>query len=463
MKTSILSFLLFIGSIGLSFSQQPTIKGEINFSVQKGTFEADLILSEIPRIQDYEILINTGMNIRFFRNLGDQFNYNYRRRYDPALAYESFLYSLPDNTGKGKFLPEGIRISYVGSFPVIADTLTASDWGDFKGNIAFNGKTIRADGMQCAWYPILYDLKKDIRYHKVTYDIVLNCVDCETLYLNGNSPVSGTSASFKSDKPTELSLFAGKYEMVNVENSYFLNPDITKGQLLELGKLMAVYKKFYEEKTNIPYTGNFTIIQTTPVSKKNAWFFVTYPSMFNIGHDDWGLKGFFAKEKEERFKSLLAHELGHYYFGSIYEFNSELGDMMTEAFPEYMSLKVSKEFSGEAACKGEIEEKIKKLQDFRAVPFSKVRTNGDYGNRNLYVYEYAPLILTAIEKEIGEEKMWNWIRSILTTHPDFTNYLFLEETLTVVLRDEKKVQDIKERYFESDASLENAVATIRRN
>ena len=82
------------------------------------------------------------------------------------------------------------------------------------------------------------------------------------------------------------------------------------------------------------------------------------------------------------------------------------------------------------------------------------------GCREIYVYYYAPIIFTAIEKEIGEAKMWKWLNAILQTKTDFTNYAFLEQTLSATIQDNNKLELIKSKYFNSDKAIENAIETI---
>ena len=52
---------------------------------------------------------------------------------------------------------------------------------------------------------------------------------------------------------------------------------------------------------------------------------------------------FFDPQRRDRYKAFIAHELGHYYFSTYRDFNSELGDMMNEGFSEYLAFKVSKD------------------------------------------------------------------------------------------------------------------------
>ncbi|HEY0040234.1 MAG TPA: hypothetical protein VGB71_06195, partial [Flavisolibacter sp.] len=46
----------------------PHVKGNVTFSVKKGTIECDLILSNMPQLSDYYFRLNSGMNIRYIKN-----------------------------------------------------------------------------------------------------------------------------------------------------------------------------------------------------------------------------------------------------------------------------------------------------------------------------------------------------------------------------------------------------------
>lgn len=129
----------------------PTLSGKIEISIKQGTMDADFKLSNIPRIKDYVIFLNAGFNVQYFRDSEDSFNYGYRKQYDNSQSYESFGYYFPDSTGEAKFLPKSLQFKYTGKFPVIDNLERASEVGDWKGNIAFNGETVRADGLQAGW------------------------------------------------------------------------------------------------------------------------------------------------------------------------------------------------------------------------------------------------------------------------------------------------------------------------
>jgi hypothetical protein len=341
-------------------------------------------------------------------------------------------------------------------YPVITDTTSVSDW---RGNIAFNGTTLRADGIQSAWCPILYDIESDKRYEKVTYDVDVTCSDCSVIYVNGSDPVSGTHALLKSKNPQDLTMFAGNFRSVNVNGNYFLNADAGDSQLVELEKTLHGYQRYLEKKLNIPYKGKAVYIQTTPVSKNNSWLFASYPTIVKVGWEE-GMKSFVTKDKGNGFLAYMAHELSHYYFGTVRTFNSPAGDMISEGFAEFLSLHITRALITDTLYREKLKSKARALRNFTAAPIAEIRSSADYMDRELYVYYYAPIIFSAIEKEIGEDRMWQWMKMLLQSPAVFTNYGFVEETLNKVVNDKTKFASIRDKYFRSANTLENALSIL---
>jgi hypothetical protein len=436
----------------------PHVQGSITISVKKGTFDCDLIVSNMPRLNDYYFRLNSGMNIRYIKNAEESMSpLEYERSLQDSLSSgESLAYYIPAYNKSGKYLPHTIRFNYVGMYPVITDTSSVVDW---RGNIAFNGTTLRADGIQSAWCPILYDIKTDRRYEKVTYDLDVTCNDCKVIYLNGSQPVTGTHAKVKSTKVQDLTMFAGDFKSVSINGNYFLNPDADDEQLAKLEKTLDSYQRYLEKKSGIPYRGKAVYIQTTPVSKNNSWLFASYPTIVKIGWDE-GMKSFVSKSEGPGFMQYMAHELAHYYFGTYRTFNSEIGDMISEGFAEFLALHITRTQISDSLYHVKLQSKARAMRNLNPTPVSKIRSKSDYRNRELYVYYYAPLIFSAIEKEIGEEKMWEWIRTLLQSPALLTNYIFFEQTLSKVVKDKNKFGLLREKYFNSEQSLQNAVSTL---
>jgi hypothetical protein len=464
MNFRIVSCLILVTLSAKLFSQEnaPHLKGKVTISIKQGTFECDLTLSNIPRVQDYFIRLNSGMNLLHIRS---------KKPKDFLLAYdksdkdststgESSAYYFPDNDKKGKFLPEELQFRYVGKFPVANDTIDNFSREDWKGNIAFNGMSVRSDGRQSAWYPIIYDAKKEIVYDRVVYDIELTCIDCSTIYVNGNKPVKSNSAHLITTEPQEMTLFCGNYDFVDDGNIAILNPKFPQEKIDQFSNLVSSYKKYYEQKLNIKFNQTPIFINTTPTSIKNAWLFVSYPTIMGIGWGEYGLAGIFEEKSQKFYKPFIAHELGHYYFGTVKVFNSELGDMMSEGFTEYMALKLTEENQTEKNYDEVIAKKVENLKNFKPNSFSMVKSITDIADRETYVYYYTPIIFIAIEKEIGKNKMWEWLRNILETKVEFTNYEFLVSTLKNTLKNDKKAELIINEYFNNVNSTENAIKKI---
>lgn len=444
----------------------PLLTGKVKISIAEGTFDCDLTLQNIPQLENYFLRLNSGMNILHFKSVKpDEFMIYYDKSlYDTLSTGESNAYFFPTNDRKSKFLPEAVRVKYVGKFPVVADTIEDYSRKDWKGNIAFNHNSVRTDGMQTAWYPVLYDIENDKTYEHVRYDLEIVCEDCSTLYVNGNAPVKATHATLKSDIPQELTLFCGDYDFSEIGETYILNPGITDEQIREFSELINTYKAFYTQKLSLPFDQPVTFVQTTPTSRKDGWLYVSYPTIVSIGWGENGLESLFDPRLQNWYRPFIAHELGHYYFGNYKVFNADLGDMMSEGFAEYLALQLTKELIGKEVYTKLIRTKIEDLKGFNPVPFGKVRSALDYNDRELYVYYYAPMIFSAIEKEIGEERMWEWLKTILMTPVRFTNYQFLVETLEKTLADNpKQLSAIKATYFETKHALKNAIKTVEKN
>lgn len=455
MRKFIVVFCLF-SILGKAQTAEPKITGKVVVSIENGTFDCDLTLSDYPQISDYVIRLNSGLNILNFQAINEKpfLIYYEKANNDSTSTGESTAYYFPNNNRTGKFLPQKVRVRYTGKFPVIRDTLTdkhaREDW---KGNLAFNGKSLRADGNQSAWYPILYDMKSDVAYGSVRYDIDFECIDCSTLYINGNEPKKAKKFQFKSEVSREMSLFLGNYDFVSNNATFILNPDLSSEEIQSFTELINDYKSYYVEKLGIPYDLSVNIISTTPTSANNGWMFVSYPSIYNIGWGKNGLKSLFDPNIQNWYRPFMAHELAHYYFGTYRVFNSNLGDMMSEGFSEYLSFKVTEKFLGKAVLEEKFKKKKQELKGFKPTLFKDVKSQSDYKDRELYVYYYAPLLFWSIEQEIGEERMVNWLKFLLQQPTKFTDYAFMDEMLKKAIVDKNLYQKVKKELLDNPKFL----------
>jgi hypothetical protein len=462
MKKTALILILIVINCHNVLSQIPHLKGEVKISILNGTIESDLEYSNLPKLTNYSIWLNTGLNVRYFRNADDNYNYFFDKYYDDNKIDEAFQYYFPTKDKKVRFLPNDFKINYSGKFPVISDTLRASDRGDNKGINAFNGKSLRATE-QSVWYPILYDIDNDVALDKVTYDITIKCEDCKTIYLNGSAPVNGTSANFKSDKAVSLMLFAGLFDFNKNKNTYFINTDLNTEQENEFGSWTDKIVGFYEKKLKMNYGSPVTFIYSTPITKNSGWMFVTYPSIAIIQSEKYNMKTFFD-ESTNKIKNIsmmeyISHELGHYYFGTVFCPNSDLRPFFSEGLTEYLALQTTKEVIGEENYKKKIESYLKRTKDFTPKPLSIVKVNEV---DNTYRYDYAPLLITALEKEVGKEKVWNWLRTILNSDKQVkSDYEFFKSTLLKSGITEKEFKSFEDKYILSENAKENVYNSVK--
>jgi hypothetical protein len=225
--------------------------------------------------------------------------------------------------------------------------------GDNKGNIAFNGLTAMMTE-QSAWYPILYDVKNDIILNRYTYDLQVINEEGKAIYLNGDKPKAGIQNTFASASPVPMLLFAGNLTFQKLHGTCYINTGLSTKERELLAYWTNTITSFYAKKLLLSYGSTVSYISTTPVAKDNAWFFVTYPTIPIIG-TVYNMHSLFRNTNvltiDTAMFSYIAHELGHYYFGSLFYPNSDLKWVFLEGFTEYIALQFVKEKFGQEAYK----------------------------------------------------------------------------------------------------------------
>lgn len=458
---SVIALLTFLMTNKI-YGQIPHLAGKIIISIKSGTIDAELNLRNLPKTDNYTIWLNSGLNIEYFRDGNNQFNYSYNTEYNTELSSEALQHYFPSNDRKSRFLPNSLIVKYTGKFPVIADTTKAYDWGDWKGNIAFNGQTLRASE-QSAWYPIIYNKTDGIVIDKYTFDIELECSDCQTLYINGDKPQKAYKSNFKSVQAVPLLMFVGNYNFKEVDNIFILNSELDANKINTLTKTTNSIIKFYEEVLKTPYGKPVVYISSTPVSKKNEWMFVTYPTITVVGIDKYKLDNYFD-DKTYQFKqksniTFIAHELAHYYIGTKFVPNSELRWFFLEGLTDYLSIKTAKKILGIEIYQTIINNYINELKDFEPQQLNLIKLASEINDT--YRYRFTPLFLLAIEQEIGEDKMYQWIESIINGESVKTNYDFFLSSLRDTGVTEKQIKLIIETYIDNLKSKENIINRIK--
>ena len=395
----IICSLLFIN---VSVLAQPHISGSVELNREKGLFLCEFDLSKLPKVSNYRILLNHGMNIKSIKNSKGEFIIPAGKSNNEAQEYY-----LSNDSGDTLALPSQLKVSYTGAYPVYQDKKNAFD---FKGYIAINDKTIRA-AEQTKWYPVLYDVDNDALLDAYTYDIEVTIEDGSSIFLNGSPPVKSQKTRFKSEKAVPLFLFAGSFDFIDVDGDYIINANVTTNMAQKILANVAKIKKAYKNMMDEEFNDNIYLINHDPVKEmgpNQKWGFNIYPALAFAGYDFSQLL-----YNEERFHQsimgMFAHEMGHNYFG----LNARSGTLLwfwVESVAEYMSILALDELSNEGHIKWVLERKIESVKDKDFVPLIEVKDVEEIDE--VYRYNMGPLILKVFEGEFGKDKIVKVLKSL---------------------------------------------------
>ncbi|RZJ63735.1 MAG: hypothetical protein EOO45_20365 [Flavobacterium sp.] len=124
--------------------------------------------------------------------------------------------------------------------------------------------------------------------------------------------------------------------------------------------------------------------------------------------------------------SFYAHELGHYYFGSLLSPNSTLRWFFLESTAEYLSVKATAEAYGRDSTTSYIKYAGTLLKDRKIIPLFKIVKAEEIDER--YRYSYGALLLLAFEQRFGEQKTYRFLQTAIKRAGERTDYAFLKST-----------------------------------
>lgn len=432
----------------------PHIQGTIYLKMSDGLIDCKFRVSNLPPLTSYKILLNHGMNIRYFTSDSGQV-LHYDGYYNGKTSGEAIEYKLMKNKSVDlPVLPSAFGIQYKGAFPIYGDTLNSFD---FKGLIAFNGKTLRASE-QSKWYPVIYDVVREQMIDKYTFDITVYTEDARTVFINGCPPSQAQPAHFSSATARPLLLFAGDYDFIKAGNNYMLNAPVDSVTAHAIFREMDKLKAFYVEKLGIPYGEGIYLIShkaVEPFKPGRSWGFTTFPSFAYAGVDFESLitpQGGLAHTNI----AFFGHELGHYYF------HSESGPLLwfwLESATEYLSLKAAEAFTDTAFYHQRIRQYITSIKDKKYTPLARINKAADIDNG--YRYMYGPLILLCFEKQFGQKITYKVLSDVVkrAAHESITLDVFRQ----IVLANKIKEADFNRfyaDYLDADQAVSNTCDKI---
>ncbi len=447
-------FFIFLLSPIVGFSQIH-LEGEVRILMKEGLIAADLELSNIPKIEVYNILLNKGMNIQYFQN-SEKKVMPYSGYYNGKMKGEALSYTFIDDQRSLEPIPAQFKIKYRGAFPIYLDTLNTFD---FKGLIAFNGKTLRA-AEQSKWYPVIYDIANDRIIDNYTFAIRIICDDCKTVFINGDAPSQLQDNHYESKIPRQLMLYTGEYDFSNNRGNYILNADLDKTTGDMIFNEIELIKKFYAGKLQIPYDEKVYLIShqaVTPYRPDQSWGFAIFPTFAYAGVNFESLVNENGKFEPSNF-AFFAHELAHLYFNTNI-LSGQQGWFWLESTAEFLSLKASENFYPNFYL-----QKLGNYADFlmgkNYPPLMKIKSMDEIDED--YRYVFGPLIFIVFEAEFGSEATFKILSNLvaLSSQQSITLDDLKYQALQVGITSETYRQ-FENDYLGSPLALKNTIDKIK--
>lgn len=388
----------------------PLTTGSVRLDIATGRVEGDVCLSNSPANAQGHFVLNAGLNVAQVID-GEGKPVGFDGWYAPGVDGEARVYTLAEPIAK-------ICVQYVGAFPLYPkhDAL-----GDFKGMMAFNGDSARFTE-QSAWLPQAFDPKARARSSQSRYDLQVNCAGCRFLYLNGSPAIEGAQGRFRSDTARPILLFGGSGPITRTAQVTILNETLPAAKVDVLSNTVQKVADVHSRYMGVPLADRPTFLRMVTLNQierdreGSEWGFATWPTIAmsgSIGNvADSLLTG---GEQAERRVQYIAHEMGHYYFGTLNRPQGPYFWFLLESSAEFLSIKALRGISGDAAADryvAGLQAAVNKLST--PLPaFDAIDASSDLGE--MYRYAYAPLLLLSLEKQVGEAKMQAFMRGLLAS------------------------------------------------
>jgi hypothetical protein len=398
----------------------PLTTGSVRLDIASGRVEGDVCMSSLPAASMGAFVLNAGLNVARVTD-GDGKPVGFDGWYAPDVNGEARVYTLAEPAAK-------LCMQYVGAFPLYPkhDAL-----GDFKGMMAFNGDSARFTE-QSAWLPQAFDAKTRVRSSESRYDLQVDCNGCRFLYLNGSPAIEGAQGRFRSDKARPILLFGGSGPITRTAQVTILNETLPTAKVDALSRTVQQVADVHARYLGVPLADRPTFLRMVTLNQierdrqGSEWGFATWPTIAmsgSIGNVADSLMA--GGEKAERRVQYIAHEMGHYYFGTLNRPQGPYFWVLLESSAEFLSIKALRGISGDASADRYIA-RLQSAVDKTDTPlqaFDTIDGSSDLGER--YRYAYAPLLLLSLEKQVGEAKMQAFMRVLLAA-PSPTNWKELQ-------------------------------------
>jgi hypothetical protein len=434
-------FVAASGGTAHGATPTPHLEGQVEVDPGTGVMRGDLCLSRLPEQETHSFLLNRGLNIREVRDRGSGKPLEYEGFYEAVNEGDATRYTVEDSVGT-----RGFCVSYVGAYAVYRVDAGERSVVDWKGQIAFDGRTVRA-AEQTVFYPIVIDAATGAALSSVSYELEIACPGCPAIFVNGSAPTAGPQASFSSPLPRPLLLFAGDFPYRSAGGVHFVGATISSADANAIRSGIQTVAEAHATYLGVPYRDEPVYLTFASVSRdhqlgESTWQFVTWPTIAMAGRvpfsellqEDGGRRVFVPGQG-------IAHEMAHYYFGTRYVPRGPLRWFLLESTAEFLALEAQRILAGEEAYARAVGAHLEKaVAAEELTPLDEVSEPGEIGGA--YRYQLGPLLLIALEGYAGEGVVRNTLAD-LVRHPPVTEVTY---------------PDLRERFLSAGATAEQLTA-----
>ncbi len=373
-------------------ADQPRVEGTLEVNPQTGLFSGALCVRGVGPVRRF--LLTRGLNIRAVRDAATNQSYGFDVELKENADGDAETYTLDNNASAN-----GVCVDYVGLYPVYrleAGERAASDW---KGMIAFDGRNVRATE-QTRFYPVVLRENGE-QLNQLTYDIDVRCPTCTAIYMNGSAPQQGQRAHFVSSTPRPLLLYAGDFPISSDDGVYFIGASASPAAARSLSSGLAAIRAAHEAYMGVPIQDHPAMLSFAVVSREGQWDFTTWPTIASSGGMTFdelargGRSGRFSPQQER----YMAHEMAHYYFGTLYRPRGKMRWFMLESTAEYLSAIAVRRLQGQAAYRARLRS-FATYAPTNPTPLNQIATPDDIDVD--YRYSLGPMLWVAMANALGE-------------------------------------------------------------
>ncbi|WMJ68912.1 hypothetical protein [Stenotrophomonas sp. 24(2023)] len=386
----------------------PLTRGSVQVNITNGHVEGNVCLSDRPMEARDAFVLNAGLNVaRVTDGAGAPVDFD--GWYAPGVDGEARVYAVAGT-------PATLCVQYVGAFPVYAEHDAPAD---FKGMMAFNGDSARFTE-QSAWLPLSFDPKARVRRSESRYDLQVDCTGCRFLYLNGSPAIEGTQGRFGSDATRPILLFGGSGPITRTAQVTILNETLPTAQVDVLSGMVKRIADQHGRYMGQPLAERPTFLRMVTLNQVerdrhgSEWGFATWPTIAmsgSVGKVAGALQA--GGDPAQQRVQYLAHEMAHYYFGTVNRPQGPYFWFLLESTAEFLSIKALRAISGDAAADAYVARLQSAIDTQDTPPLSLDAVDEASDLDETYRYGYGPLLLLSLESQVGQARMQAFMRGLL--------------------------------------------------